>query len=77
MANSADPDQLASEKPTDLDLHCLQRQDISGFSRTRVKNSIVCVLMLSAPLVLIFYISTNWPYALLLTLRKLGKIFSR
>ena len=31
MANSADPDQ----KPTDLDLHCLQRQDISGFSRTR------------------------------------------
>ena len=25
MANSADPDQLASKKPTDLDLHCLQR----------------------------------------------------
>ena len=24
------------QKPTDLDLHCLQRQDISGFSRTRV-----------------------------------------
>ena len=39
MANSADPDQLASsEKPTDLDLHCLQRQDISGFSRTRVNT---------------------------------------
>ena len=34
MVNSADPDQLA--KPTDLDLHCLQRQDISGFSRTRI-----------------------------------------
>ena len=34
MANSADPDQLASE---DLDQHCLQRQVISGFSRTRVK----------------------------------------
>ena len=33
MANSADPDQ----KPTDLDLHCLQRQGISGFSRARVK----------------------------------------
>ena len=32
MTNSADPDQ----KPTDLDLHCLQRQGISGFSRTRV-----------------------------------------
>ena len=33
MTNSADPDQLAS-----LDLHCLQRQGISGFSRTRVKS---------------------------------------
>ena len=30
MANSVDPDQLA------LDLHFLQRQDIAGFSRTRV-----------------------------------------
>ena len=28
-------------KPTDLDLHCLQRQDISGSSRTRVKNVIL------------------------------------
>ena len=37
MANSADPDQLVSS-PTDLDLHCLQRQDISGFSRTRVNR---------------------------------------
>ena len=26
------------QKPTDLDLHCLQRQDIFGFSRTRVKS---------------------------------------
>ena len=25
------------QKPTDLDLHCLQRQGISGFSRTWVK----------------------------------------
>ena len=32
MTNSADPDQLASS-----DLHCLQRQGISRFSRTRVK----------------------------------------
>ena len=32
MTNSADPDQLA----TDLDLYCLQRQGISGFSKTRV-----------------------------------------
>ena len=39
MANSADPDQLASSvKPTDLDLHCLQMQGISGLSRTRVKT---------------------------------------
>ena len=30
MINSADPDQLASS-------HCLQRQDISRFSRTRIK----------------------------------------
>ena len=37
MANSADPDQLFFQKPTDLDLHLLQRQGISGFSRTRVK----------------------------------------
>ena len=35
MANSADPDQLAS---SDLDLHCLQRQCLSGFGRTRVKR---------------------------------------
>ena len=32
MANSADPDKVASS-----DLHCLQRQDIYGFSRARVK----------------------------------------
>ena len=36
MANSADPDQLASSEATDLDLHCLQSLCISGFSRTRV-----------------------------------------
>ena len=35
MANSADPN---LKKPTDLDLHCLQRQDISRISRTRVKS---------------------------------------
>ena len=27
------------QKPTDLDLHCLQRQGISGLSRTRVKGN--------------------------------------
>ena len=36
MANSVDPDQLASQKPTDRDLHCLQRQGLPGLSRTRV-----------------------------------------
>ena len=42
MRNSADPDQLASEvgflEGQHWDLYCLQRQDISRFSRTRVKN---------------------------------------
>ena len=32
MTNSADPD----KKPTDLDLHCLQMQIVSVFSRTSV-----------------------------------------
>ena len=42
MTNSVDPDQLASSEAnlTDLDLHCLQRQGISRFSRTRVKNTV-------------------------------------
>ena len=40
MTNNADTDQFPSlQKPTDLDLHCLQRQGISGFSRTRVRIS--------------------------------------
>ena len=44
MANSADPDQLASTLfAKDLDLHCLQRQGISGFSRTRVKKYLVII----------------------------------
>ena len=29
------------QKPTDLDLHCLQRQGISGFSRAKVKAYVV------------------------------------
>ena len=46
MANSADSDQ----KPTDLDLHCLQRQGISRFSRTRVIaiNILCCFQMFVA-----------------------------
>ena len=38
MANSADPDQLASEEANDLDLHCLQGKGISRYSMTRVKH---------------------------------------
>ena len=34
MTNSADP-----EKKTDMDLHCLQRQGVSGSSRTIVKQA--------------------------------------
>ena len=26
-------------KPTDLDLHCLERQGVSGFSRTRLRHA--------------------------------------
>ena len=33
------------QKPTDLDLHCLQRQGISGFSRTRVITFFFSFLM--------------------------------
>ena len=42
MANSADPESWLLQ-PTDLDLHCLQRQGISGFSRTRV-NAVLLFL---------------------------------
>ena len=42
MANSADPDQLASSEAIDLDLHCLQKQGSSRFSRTRVKFAGFC-----------------------------------
>ena len=38
MTNIVDLDQFASKKPTDLDLQCLQRQGISGFSMTWVKD---------------------------------------
>ena len=35
MTNGADPD---LQKPTDLDLHCLQRQGISGIMKTCLYN---------------------------------------
>ena len=43
MTNSADPDQFnwLIQKPTDLDLHCMQsKKGIAGLNRTRVR----CVL---------------------------------
>ena len=33
MENSMDPDQLASEKPADQDLHCFQTRIYMGFAR--------------------------------------------
>ena len=33
-----DLDQLASEKPADLDLHCFQNQDISRFSMVGINT---------------------------------------
>ena len=39
LTNSVDPDQLVSSDSVQI-LHCLQRQGISGFSRTRVKYSL-------------------------------------
>ena len=38
LKNSLDPDQLASQKPADLDLPFSSKQDISGFSMVTVKN---------------------------------------
>ena len=38
------------QKPTDLDLHCLQRQVISRFSRTRVKFSVKKSIFISCDL---------------------------
>ena len=35
------------QEPTDLDRHCLQRQGISGFSRTRVKALVIFLLTVS------------------------------
>ena len=39
MANSADPDQLASSEANWSESALFAKQDISGFSRTRVKVS--------------------------------------
>ena len=39
------------QKPTDLDLHCLKMQDISGFSRTRVKRLFLLILLMEVGVV--------------------------
>ena len=44
------------QKPTDLDLHCLQRQGISGFSRTRANISIDVFISMGW----ISYIKVSW-----------------
>ena len=46
MTNSADPDQ----KPTDLDLQCLQRQCISGLSIRRVNQTVWMCRLIWYPL---------------------------
>ena len=44
------------QKPIDLDLHCLQRQCISGFSKTRVNYTIKALIALDGRLSL----SVGW-----------------
>ena len=44
MKNIVDPDQLASKKPADLDLHCFQNWIISGFRMDKVKIASLCLL---------------------------------
>ena len=46
------------QKPTDLDLHCSQRQGISGFSRTRVKIS-----LLGCKANFLHFVRSNWAFA--------------
>ena len=48
MVNSVDPDQLASEKPADQDLHCFQHRIYQCLACYRVKQIMakVCCLLL-------------------------------
>ena len=41
--NSEDPDQLAFYKQADLDLHCISKKAISGFSLVRIKQSLYII----------------------------------
>ena len=56
MKNSVDPD---LQKPTDLDLHCLQRQGLSRFSRTRSNDK--ALLMKNAKLYFQAYADSEGP----------------
>ena len=47
MTNNADPDQLASQKPTDLDLHCLLKLGMSCLVREGLMLFLVDCLQLS------------------------------
>ena len=44
MSNSADPDQLASSEPTDLDLHCLQDRAYPGSAGQGLSKQQVSVI---------------------------------
>ena len=46
--------------PTDLDLHCLQRQGISGFSRTRV--NLFSMTRVKASFIIIADRILNWSF---------------
>ena len=48
------------QKLTDLDLHCLQRQSIYRFSRTRVHNASANFIMLHHTLKVCGYLQQNW-----------------
>ena len=55
------------QKPTDLDLHCLQRQGISGFSRTRVNlhhSMGKCLISMKSIKITIFTLSIWTPQLL-------------
>ena len=58
------------QKPIDLDLHCLQRQGISRFSRTRVNKRLKASFLpqlLAVPAVIrtvLYYLSASFPHNL-------------
>ena len=48
------------QKPTDLDLHCLQRRGISGFSRTRVNINFLQYLIIQVSFTTPWYTKNCW-----------------